>query len=226
MTGYVPLRRGLIEHLEQGRITSDEFAAFTLALMKADHKTGKWKSNGTAIAKLMHWEERKGRRVLQTLAAKCYLGVRRLPGLRGSTYEIHIPKYFHRTAQQSQPITGQKEHADPPITGQKEPPLLQEEVLQEERLIPRTPRAGSPPVQKTGNQDYERRLAAKSKRLALKRAGFPRDRRYDAELKRKRQNEAIDDWIEKQRAAGNPPMTPRQILNRLESFRRAGEGSG
>jgi hypothetical protein len=51
--GYVQLRRGILEHLQDGRMTSDEFAAFTVMLLKADHKTGVWRGAGKALARLL-----------------------------------------------------------------------------------------------------------------------------------------------------------------------------
>jgi hypothetical protein len=80
--GYVQLRRGILEHLEDGRMTSDEFAAFTVVVLKADHKTGVWRGTGKALARLLQWCERKGRLVLVSLAAKGYLSIARARGHR------------------------------------------------------------------------------------------------------------------------------------------------
>jgi hypothetical protein len=41
-TGFVPLRRGLLEHVQQGRLSKDDFCAFVFMLADCDHKTGVW----------------------------------------------------------------------------------------------------------------------------------------------------------------------------------------
>src|ERR1051326_6495562 len=40
--GYVRLRRGLLEHLENGRMTYMQAGVYSVMLLQADHKTGIW----------------------------------------------------------------------------------------------------------------------------------------------------------------------------------------
>lgn len=216
MNGYVQLRRGLLEHLIAGRMTSDEGIAFTVCLMKANHKTGAWKGNGKVLAQILHWCIRKGQEVLASLNQKGYLQTHRSPGMRGSTYIITVSKFHNDQAHQDAPNS---RSGAPGCASHRGEVLLKRIKLQ----IPRTPRAGSLFVPKKANQDYQRRQAAKQQRLALERAGIPRDRRYDGELKLKKENNAIDEWLAKQRAAGHPPMTDAQFEDRRALLRHQAE---
>ena len=92
--GYVQLRRGILEHLQDGRMTSDEFAAFTVVLLKADHKTGVWRGAGKALARLLGWCERKGRLVLASLAAKGYLSIALGSRLIQAAGLVSVVRYF------------------------------------------------------------------------------------------------------------------------------------
>ena len=47
--GYVPLRRGLLQHLQEKRITRTEFDVFIILLLWADHRTGIATTNGTGL---------------------------------------------------------------------------------------------------------------------------------------------------------------------------------
>ena len=89
--GYVQLRRGILEHLQVGRLTSDEFAAFTVILLKADYRTGVWPGTSKTLARLLGWCERKGRSVLGELGAKGYLCITRV---RRHRSEVTINRYF------------------------------------------------------------------------------------------------------------------------------------
>lgn len=50
--GYVPIRRGLLEHLTEHRMTPTEFAIFNILLLWADHRTGIALTNATGIVYL------------------------------------------------------------------------------------------------------------------------------------------------------------------------------
>ena len=50
--GYVPVRRGLIEHVRSGRLTVTEYVVFTFLLVWADHRTGIATINGPGIVGL------------------------------------------------------------------------------------------------------------------------------------------------------------------------------
>src|SRR5579862_814851 len=91
--GWVQLRRGILEHLASGRMTSDEFAAFTVILLKADHRNGVWRGTGKSLARLLGWCERKGRTVLAALAAKGYLSIARARN-QHSRSVVTVARYF------------------------------------------------------------------------------------------------------------------------------------
>jgi len=47
---FVQLRRGLLEHVETGRLSAREFAAYVLIVLLADASTGVWWGNSVALA--------------------------------------------------------------------------------------------------------------------------------------------------------------------------------
>lgn len=47
--GYIPLRRGVLEHLHTGKMTPSELVVFTILLTWADHRTGIAVTNGPGI---------------------------------------------------------------------------------------------------------------------------------------------------------------------------------
>lgn len=47
--GYIPLRRGLLEHLREGRITLREYEVFTILLLWADARSGIATTNGPGL---------------------------------------------------------------------------------------------------------------------------------------------------------------------------------
>ena len=93
--GFVPFRRGIIEHVRYGRMELDEFAAYTMLLLLADHHNGHWNGCGGSLAAVLGVCQRKGRYLLSSLSRKGYI---RLPDkipARG-LYPIQICKYFAR----------------------------------------------------------------------------------------------------------------------------------
>jgi hypothetical protein len=51
--GYVPLRRGLLSHIQEGRLTSNEALTFVVLLLLADKETGSGTINGPALRSFM-----------------------------------------------------------------------------------------------------------------------------------------------------------------------------
>jgi hypothetical protein len=51
--GYVPLRRGLLSHIQEGRLTNNEALTFVVLLMLADKETGSGTINGPALRSFM-----------------------------------------------------------------------------------------------------------------------------------------------------------------------------
>jgi hypothetical protein len=63
--GYIPLRRGLLQHLQEGRITLREFDVFIVLLMWADHRTGIATTNAAGLVFL------SGGQLEQSWTQKC-----------------------------------------------------------------------------------------------------------------------------------------------------------
>lgn len=51
--GYVPLRRGLLSHIQEGRLTNNEALTFVVLLMLADKETGSGTINSPALRSFM-----------------------------------------------------------------------------------------------------------------------------------------------------------------------------
>lgn len=88
--GFVPLRRGLIEHLEEGLITVDEWAIFCYLLSKADFKSGIVRTNAAKIKCLPHERVRK---LLNRLRKKGYISYTTHRGGAGGDYNILIHNF-------------------------------------------------------------------------------------------------------------------------------------
>lgn len=72
--GFVPIRRGIYEHLKEGRITGQELMVYLLLHLKADHRTGIcYKISGPAIAGLLRISQRQANRLLARLEKKGYI---------------------------------------------------------------------------------------------------------------------------------------------------------
>jgi hypothetical protein len=93
-SGYVQLRRGILEHLESRRITFEEYSIYTLIILKADHRTGQWQGCASTLAKLTGKSERWCRYRLAELRSKGYLTAGPSNG-RGS-YVICVARYFQK----------------------------------------------------------------------------------------------------------------------------------
>jgi hypothetical protein len=93
--GYIPLRRGVLQHLQEGRITLQEFNVFVMLLIWANHKTGIASTNAAGLVFLSggQLEQRYTQRCLASLEKKGYI---KMPffqqGQRGD-YDIFIDKY-------------------------------------------------------------------------------------------------------------------------------------
>ncbi len=74
LSGYVPLRRGILHHTMDGSLTLQEFAAFTTLVMLADKATGAGKINGPVLRTFLPGlTVDAAKRVLQSLEEKRYI---------------------------------------------------------------------------------------------------------------------------------------------------------
>lgn len=94
LKGFVQLRRGLLTHLMDGRISPNEFAVFTILLMLADKETGSYRINASAVR---FWTGNQmsrdsADRALRGLEEKGYI-VREIATGSRSVYAYHIQKF-------------------------------------------------------------------------------------------------------------------------------------
>jgi hypothetical protein len=91
---FVKSRRGILEHLEQGRLTFSEFGVFQLLLLQANKANGVVWSDSRKVAGYFNGtlNERTAKDALASLKAKGYIKEFRQQGSRGS-YPILVNKY-------------------------------------------------------------------------------------------------------------------------------------
>ena len=93
VNGFVKLRRGIAEHVSDGRLSTDCFAAFVMITIAANHQNGVWIGSGASLAEDMRWKKRKGQRVLMDLESSGYLRFVDNPKKPGSK-AVEILKYL------------------------------------------------------------------------------------------------------------------------------------
>jgi hypothetical protein len=91
-TGFVKLRRGIIEHLKDGRLTPREFLVFTIILLKADFRNSTWIGSASEIAKQCGFRKQYALQYLAALKAKGYIQFE-IPRGAHVKYPIFVPKY-------------------------------------------------------------------------------------------------------------------------------------
>lgn len=235
-SGHVKRRRGILGHLQDGRITLLESGAHDVIGMLADKASGIWFGSARALAANCgagDVSERQARHLMESLEQKGYIRRFATPRAHGN-YPILVNKYevtfgaqrgmrlnailtrdWRHPRYESCPEQGAEQGAE------RAP--LQEVRSEKEKVIPRTPRAGFPSLPKTGHQEHERKQAAKQQRLALERVGIPRDRQEEKQLRRRREATKVDEWINQQREIFAPPMTEAQLVARRAELKRQAE---
>ena len=92
---FVKSRRGILQHLKEGRISEAEFAAFMFMLLSADAATGVWWGDSVELAAgfgQRDFRQHKAKDVLHLLEEKGYIKRFRQQGSRAK-YPILINKY-------------------------------------------------------------------------------------------------------------------------------------
>lgn len=98
-SNFIPLFRGLKDHVIDGRMSSDEFSLFVWILLNANPYNGLYYANANIIAAHMRKKEHSVRRALKSLTMPrrsvpdgyiYYDGTR---GLGGGAYPILVLKY-------------------------------------------------------------------------------------------------------------------------------------
>lgn len=90
-SGFIKLRRGIGDHLDERRITPDEFNIFVNVILLADYRTGVWEGSAGRLAKRLGWTARYCQLLLKSLRAKGYISGH---PTNCKTYGIRVEKYF------------------------------------------------------------------------------------------------------------------------------------
>ncbi|KKN66924.1 hypothetical protein LCGC14_0466990 [marine sediment metagenome] len=89
--GYIPLRRGILEHVQKGLLNKTDFSVYCLLLLLADHHTGIWWGSAKALG-AYNFARSTARNSLQRLESKGYIKRFTTPGVHAN-YQILINKY-------------------------------------------------------------------------------------------------------------------------------------
>lgn len=95
--GYIRYRRGILDHLHQGRLSFSEFAVYTILVMLADSRTGAVVTKASSLERLLSECEGaiKKQRIQDILASLHLKGYIRRFHIQGSHsgYPVLIHKY-------------------------------------------------------------------------------------------------------------------------------------
>jgi len=91
--GFLQLRRGLWEHLRDGRMSITETLAFIYICSEADTRTGIWKGSASALSGELGVPDRTARDVLERMERGGYIRRFPVPG-RHACYPILIHKFL------------------------------------------------------------------------------------------------------------------------------------
>ena len=91
-SGYVKLRRGILEHYQDGKVSAYEFHIYVLLILEADYKTGIWHGSAEKLSIVYRIPSSTCRDVLSKLHQKGYIRRFNLPGKHGN-YPVLINKY-------------------------------------------------------------------------------------------------------------------------------------
>jgi hypothetical protein len=97
-SGFLQLRRGIFEHLRDGRMSHMEVLALIYIATQADTRDGTWKGSAGALAGELVMSPRTARDVLEKLSKKGYLKSWAVPG-KHSCYPIAVHKYLSTTGE-------------------------------------------------------------------------------------------------------------------------------
>ena len=90
--GFLQLRRGVWEHLRNGRMSHMDALAFIYIVSQADTRTGVWNGSASSLAGEIVISPRNARRLLERLTAAGYLKRFPVPG-KHVCYPILVHKY-------------------------------------------------------------------------------------------------------------------------------------
>lgn len=87
----VPLSRGILDHIVEGKLSNKEFSLLVYCILKTNYKTGYFSSCSSIIAREIHLPVETVKRLLRTLFTKGYL--KTFPCKRNSAYPILVNKF-------------------------------------------------------------------------------------------------------------------------------------
>ena len=93
MARWVKLRTGIVEHIESGRMTADEYVVYSMLILRADWRTGIWFGSAGHLGKILHWSARRCQKLLKSLREKKYISGE-CPRPSRSAYSIRVERYF------------------------------------------------------------------------------------------------------------------------------------
>jgi hypothetical protein len=90
--GFMPLRRGVFEHVRDGRMCPTDFTCFAYIIGQADTRSGVWIGSAGALAGELSMSPRTSRSVIERLEKRGYIKRFPVPG-RHACYPILVHKY-------------------------------------------------------------------------------------------------------------------------------------
>lgn len=91
LSGYVPIRRGILDHVRSGDLTHEETFAYLIIILESDCATGIWWGSAKALGPY-NFSHRAARHILEQLHIKGYINRFSKKGRRGN-YPVLINKY-------------------------------------------------------------------------------------------------------------------------------------
>lgn len=92
MEKFVKSRRGILQHLQERRLTTHQFAVFQLLLLLADKTTGVWWGDSVGVSSYLDMGQRAAKNALHELEEEGYIKRFRQQGSR-SSHPILVDKY-------------------------------------------------------------------------------------------------------------------------------------
>lgn len=161
---FVKLRYGLVDHLLDGRMSGDEYGAFSLIVLLADFRSGVWQGSGVALsAYLRSWSIRKCQRILKSLESKNYLTSRPIRGKKGN-YPVVIHNYHGKVTTPATPLLESDDTSDATLPKVTTPAPTKEEVT---KIKPKISAAQPRRVTRPPRSEQEQRqiVEARDRRL-------------------------------------------------------------
>lgn len=91
--GYAPIRRGLLDHVSEGRMSGTMCYLYMCLIIKADHRTGVWRGSAGLASALFDIPVRTARHCMESLEVGEYIKRFMVQGSK-SSYPILINKYL------------------------------------------------------------------------------------------------------------------------------------